>query len=172
MNPAPRRVVVLFGSAGSASPGSSLAAETSRLRALLQEHPHVTVITWGLDREFAGADHLDLAAEARGPVDRALTAVGAVRLRDRLRAFPLGRLLNSLGPVDEGRVLWRAVLRSGEARAALRAADVVIAVDGAAVKTAWMARRRRWTPEAYYDHRAAGFGVSFRADGSTAAAGD
>jgi len=59
MNEAPRRVVVLFGATGSASPGSSLAAETSRLRALLQERPHVTVITRGLARDFAGADHLE-----------------------------------------------------------------------------------------------------------------
>lgn len=170
MSPAPRRVVVLFGSTGSASPGSSLAVENSRLRALLQEHPHVTVVSQGLDRDFAGADHLDLAAEAPGPIDRALRAAGAGRLHGRLRAFPLGRLLNSLGPVDEGRVLWRAVRRSGAARTALRAADVVIAVDAAAVKTAWMARSRRWTPEAYYDHRAAGFGVTFDVDGSTATA--
>ncbi|WP_169079689.1 hypothetical protein [Microcella alkalica] len=169
MSSPPRHVVVLFGSKGSASPGSSLAAETSRLRSLLQEHPRVTVITRGLERDFAGADHLDLAADAPSAVDRALVAVGAGRLHARLRSFPLGRLLNSLGPLDEGRVLWRAARRNGAVRAALKDADVVIAVDAAAVKTAWLARRRGWTPEAYYDHRAASFGLSFGVDGSTVA---
>jgi hypothetical protein len=79
-------------------------------------------------------------------------------VRDRLARSPIGRLLNSLGPVDQGRLFRRAVRSDSEAMAMLRAADVAIAADLAGVATAWTAVRRGWVSEAYYDHRASAIG--------------
>ena len=60
----------------------------------------------------------------------------------RLARFPLGRLLNSLGPADAGRVLWRSVRRDRAAMELLGRADILVAADGAAVATVWHAARR------------------------------
>lgn len=84
------------------------------------------------------------------PLDRVLSRVGAVRLQSALQKYPAGRLLNSLGPLDQSRVFWRAVREREDAMSALRSADVLVAVDLAAVRTAWITRQNNPTVEAYY----------------------
>lgn len=163
MTASAHRVVVLFGSSKLASSGSSLSTEASRLHALLRDHPEVTVITRGSGRTFPGSRHIDLASAPPSLLDRAIGRFGGDRLLARFRMFPLGRLLISLSPLDEGRVFWRSIKASADAREILRGADVAIAADAAGVKTAWLARRRSWVKSAFYDHRAGGFGATFQA---------
>jgi hypothetical protein len=82
---------------------------------------------------------------ADGPVsalDRALRAVGAPALRDRLARSPAGRLLNSLGPVDAGRVFWRSLRLRPDALALTGPDVIVVAGDLAATRAAWMLHRR------------------------------
>lgn len=83
-------------------------------------------------------------------VDRVLTRIGAVRLQGVLQKYPAGRLLNSLGPLDQSRVFWRAIQKREDAMSALRSADVLLAVDLAAVRTAWKTRQNNPSVEAYY----------------------
>lgn len=84
--------------------------------------------------------------------DRALKTLGVQRLYDVLQRFPAGRLVNSLGPLDPSRVFWRAIRADGGARAAIQSCEVLIAVDLAAVRTAWELRRSSDinATEAYY----------------------
>lgn len=100
---------------------------------------------------------------SRAILDRVLRALGAYALRDRLSRSPIGRLLNSLGPVDQGRVFWRAVRNDRGALATLKSADLVVASDLAAAKTAWIAVHRGWVREAIYDHAARGYLASLDA---------
>lgn len=100
---------------------------------------------------------------SRASLDRVLRALGAYALRDRLSRSPIGRLLNSLGPVDQGRVFWRAVRNDRGALATLKSADLVVASDLAAAKTAWIAAHRGWVREAIYDHAARGYLASLDA---------
>lgn len=152
-------VVLLLGSERALGAGAALDGERSRLDLLLEESGPVEIRL--VSRHDVGVvdgvvEQLSLAGHDVGPLDRVLGALGATRLHDRLARVPIGRLLNSMGPLDQGRVFWRAVRRSPEARALIRGADVAIAGDAAAVKTAWLARRRGLVAAAYYDHRAAG----------------
>lgn len=165
-----RRVVLLFGSGSEAERSAALSSESSRLGSVLREagdEVEVAVVSLGLSRTIPGvSEHLRLDEAPRSRVDRVLGALGALTLRRLLAAFPLGRLLNTLGPVDPGRVFWRAVRRHPGARGLLRSADVVIAADPAAIKTAWLALRRGWTTEAHYDHRSASVGISWQLPGA------
>ncbi|MGV8857738.1 hypothetical protein [Rhodoglobus sp.] len=161
-----RSVVIVFGSGFDAAQHSSVAGEKSVLQRLIAQSDKPTeysLISMGFDRHIDGiVNHVDLTKNRRSRFDRFLTASGAQKLRNRLADISLGRLLNNMGPLDPSRVFWRAVKRSPEARALLRNADVVIAADLAAVKTAWIAQRRYRTAEAHYDHRAASVGVAFQ----------
>jgi hypothetical protein len=154
-----KTVVLLFGSGGDANESSALTSEQSMLKQAVASdgnRTNVDVVSLGLSRPVEGARrHLELSLGGTSPVDKLLRAVGAFALRKRFAKFPLGRLLNSMGPVDPGRVFWRSVRRNGEALAMLRAADLLIAADLAATKTAWIAANRRWVAEAHYDHRSA-----------------
>jgi hypothetical protein len=105
---------------------------------------------------FAGPAGL-VVGPSRAILDRVLRAMGAYALRDRFSRSPIGRLLNSLGPVDQGRVFWRAVRNDRGALTTLKSADVVVASDLAAAKTAWIAVHRGWVREATYDHAARGY---------------
>lgn len=134
-----------------------LEGERSRLDELLDgDAVEVRIISWGEVAADRATRAVHVADRPRGWLDRLLVAIGAGRVHARLARSPIGRLLNSLGPVDQGRVFWRAVRRAPEALDVLREADVAIAGDAAAVKTAWLARRRGWVAAAYYDHRSAG----------------
>jgi FAD/FMN-containing dehydrogenase len=161
-----RRIVLLFGSGIDAERSTALASEDSQLAVILRsatEPVDVSVISLGLSRMIAGtSEHLRLDGSGRSPTDRLLAAVGASAVKARFSAFPLGRLLNSLGPVDPGRIFWRTVRRNPDAMRLLRDADIAIAADLAATKTAWLAVHRGWVGDALYDHRSASVGISLR----------
>lgn len=159
-------IVLLFGSSNSSGHVSALTGEKSKLEAILSSAPgpvEVNMVTLGLTRSIQGiGTHIDLGGQDPGLTDRVLTALGAYALRRKLATFPIGRLLNSLGPVDQGRLFWRAVRRNRQALALIRRSDIAIAADMPAVKTAWLSARRHLVDQAYYDHRAASVGVTFQ----------
>lgn len=157
-------IVVVMGSVPSPAGMSGLSGEVSGLQQLLNsgDQVDVTVVSLGLGWDIAGLKQcVDLGSQRRPFVDRAFAVLGFYALRDRLSRFPIGRLLNSMGPVDQGRVFWRLVKRDPQAIAALKRADIAVAADLAAVKTSWVALRRGWVSGAQYDHRAAGLGLVF-----------
>ena len=161
-----QQIVLLFGSEVDAERPASLASESSQLTLLLKGATgpvEFSVISLGLSREIEGtSEHIRLDESGRSFLDRLLAAVGAFALRTRFAAFPLGRLLNSLGPVDQNRVFWRAVKRHPGAMQLLKSVNVAIATDLAATKTAWLAVHRRWVDDAFYDHRSASVGISWQ----------
>lgn len=158
-------VVLLFGSDVDAGHVSTLASERSRLQSIIEEGAgavDVNLVSFGLDRTIPGiSTHVNLKGRSDGPVDTLLRMMGAFALRRKFATFPLGRLLNSMGPVDPGRVFWRAVRRNKTALEVIRRADIAIAADLPAAKTAWIALHRNLVAEAYYDHRSASFGETF-----------
>lgn len=166
----PRRILLLFGSGLNIAPTASSATESPRLTALTSKMTGQTefvVISLGLDRSIPGATHhIRLPANSLSAFDRAATALGAFRLRRRFSTFPLGRLLNSIGPVDQGRVFWRSVRRHPEALTLLKSSTSVIATDLPAVKAAWIAVRRGWVESAFYEHQAASVGIAFPLPGT------
>lgn len=159
MTTPPTRIVVVAGSSSALGGATTLASENSRLQTLLDlADPDVRldVLTNGASGLLPWVEtRIDLSDRPRSPLDRVLTGLGAALLFRRLSRFPLGRLLNSMGPMDPGRVMWRAVRRDSAARATIRDADVLIAADAAGVKTGWIAMRRGWVDDAFYDHSAA-----------------
>lgn len=151
-------IVVLFGSNLEVTGHTSVRGERSVLSRVIDDadEPHVTVISAAARGALHGVEcHIDLSGNGPSPQDRILNVFCAQALRDRLGSFPLGRLLNSMGPADQGRVFWRTLRRDPAALSALKSADVVIAGDLPAVKSAWLALNRNWVRNAYYDHRAA-----------------
>lgn len=152
------RVVFVFGSGIDSLAATSLSGEATQLDRILEsiEQPvEFYLISIGLaEGPSKFAKHLKLDGIGSGPIDNFLRAIGAIKLRERLSTFPIGKLLNSLGPVDLGRVFWRVVKRSSEALEMLKTADVVVATDQPAIKTAWIAGNRKWTTHAIYDHAA------------------
>jgi hypothetical protein len=154
-----RGVVLLFASGKETGRPPALATEGSQLSHLVTQasgEVAISAISLGPLREIEGvAQHLRLDGSSRSVTDRVLAGIGAFALRARLASFPLGRLINSLGPVDPGRVFWRTLKRDREAMRLLRSADVVIATDLPTTKTAWLAVHRGWVTEAFYDHRSA-----------------
>lgn len=159
-------IVLLFGSSSSSGHVSALTGEKSKLEAIISSAPgsvEINMVTLGLTRTIQGiGTHIDLGGQRPGLIDRVLTALGAYALRQKFATFPIGRLLNSMGPVDQGRVFWRAVRRDQDALALIRRSDIAIAADMPAVKTAWLSVRRRMVGQAYYDHRTASAGVTFQ----------
>jgi hypothetical protein len=160
-----KNVLLLIGGVPNSSAGATLSGETSYLGALLHDHVggfELSVVSLGFARDVAVVSRNIVLDRSRlSLVDRALHAMGARALYARLATFPLGRLINSIGPLDQGRVFWRHVRRDSSALAALKNADVVVAADLAAVKTAWIAAKRGWCTHAEYDTRAYGLGISF-----------
>lgn len=156
------RIVVLFGSGQDNARRTGLPGERSVLHQLIDasDRPvHVAVISFGTAPAPRGVtDFVALDPRSASPVDRVLRGVGAYAIRDALSRTPIGRLLNSMGPVDQGRVFWRALRRSPEALSLIRGSTAVIAADLASVKSAWIARRRGWVGSAHYDHRSAALG--------------
>lgn len=159
-----RRVALLYASGFESGHGSSLATESSRLSEILSRPEGVAaidIISVGVARRSTHlGEHVDLSNVDAGLFDRVVRAVGGEWLRRRCAQFPLGRLLNSMGPLDAGRTFDRRVRRSPAALAAVRQADVIIAVDSAGVTTAARALRKGWVTEAYYDSRSAALGLA------------
>lgn len=84
-------------------------------------------------------------------VERLLGVSILQRIYDALQRFPIGRLINSLGPLDQSRIFWRAVRKDPVVLSALQSCDVLVAADLAAVKTAWELRRKHpQTKQAYF----------------------
>lgn len=166
-----RHVVLLFGS-GSGVSSTALASESSRLRTIVETHvpaPSVTVVSLGMDRVIVGtSEHIRLDDQPRGPLTNALTSLGMMSLRRRMATSPAGRLLNSLGPLDQGRVFARCVRRSPAAMKAIDRADIAIAADAAAVTTAWRALHSGRVTHAYFDTRSASVGLQWQLPGDTA----
>ncbi len=157
-----RLLVVLSGA--TTAPATGLAGDSLlEQRLTLDGDARVEVV------RFAGATG-HVVGPSRALLDRVLHSLGAYALRDRFSRSPLGRLLNSLGPVDQGRVFWRAVRNDRDALAVLKSADAVFASDLAAAKTAWIAAHRGWVSEAVYDHAARSYLASLDAATTASAA--
>ena len=161
-----RRIVLLFGAGIDSQSSGALSSESSQLAMLLHgatEPVEVGVLSLGLSRSIPGtSEHIRLDGSRPSVTDKVLTFVGAVALKRRFATFPLGRLLNSLGPVDQGRVFSRTVRRHPAAVRLLQSADIAIAADVAATKLGWLAVHRGWVDEAYFDLRSASVGVTWQ----------
>ncbi|MFJ6026142.1 hypothetical protein ACIQCN_01565 [Pseudarthrobacter sp. NPDC092424] len=88
-------------------------------------------------------------------MDRVAGKLSLDRAATALKASPLGRLLLSLGPTDPSRVFWRAVRADPKALALLRTADVLLAGDLPAVRTAWHLLHSKQVPAAFFGLQAA-----------------
>lgn len=152
------RVTVLYGAGVASASLAALSTERSLLEQLLEETDggiELRIVSSGIaEPRLAAASHVDVGSDAPGPLDQLLRRLGGYALRARFARFPLGRLLNTMGPLDPGRVFWRAVRRNPAALVAIRSSDLIYAADLASVKTAWIAVRRGWAREGRYDHRA------------------
>lgn len=161
-----QRIVLLFGPGPEAETSTALALESSQLVSLLKGASpavDVGVISLGLSRTIPGTSgHIRLDGPVSSFTDRALKAVGAYALNKQFATFPIGRLLNSLGPVDPNRVFWRAVKRHPEAMRLLKSANIAVATDLAATKTAWLAVHCGWVDDAFYDRHCASVGISWQ----------
>lgn len=161
-----RRIVLLFGSETEAERSAALSSESSDLATLLENATKpmvVCVISLGLSRTIDGtSQHLRLDDARRSLTDRLLASLGAFALKARFASMPIGRLLNSLGPIDPSRVFWRTLKRHPEAMRLLKSSDVAIAADLAATKAAWLAVHRGWVDQALYDHRSASVGINWQ----------
>lgn len=97
-----------------------------------------------------------VVSPSRAPfIDRFLARLPLAPVEILLRKSPLGRLLMSLGPTDPSRVFWRAVRADPAALAMLSAADIVLAADLPAVRTAWQVLHAGRVPQAYFGLQAA-----------------
>lgn len=91
-----------------------------------------------------------LASPTRPLTDRVLASLGAAKLRAALTATPIGRLINSLSPTDPSRVFARAYRHTPVTTPP--EFDLVIALDVAAIRTAWFfAKRNRATTAVFGD---------------------
>ncbi len=155
-------IVLLFGSEADAGAVSAVSSDRSRLQTIVDEAPgavDVHLISFGPVRAKSKiTSQVNLGGSSKSSLDIVLRAFGAFALRRKFASFPLGRLLNSLGPVDQGRVFWRAVRRDAAAWATISSADIAIAADLPAAKTAWIVRHRNIVKEAHFDPRSAEFG--------------
>ena len=151
-------VTLLIGAEGDAPPVAVLGSESTPYSQLLAGGDgavEVRVVSLGTVRTVPGADvHVRLDGGGSSRTDRFLRRVGAYALRDRLEGFPIGRLINTLGPLDPSRVFWRTLKRHPEAMGLLRTSDVAIATDLETTKAAWLAVHRGWVGRAFYDRRA------------------
>jgi len=156
----PLNVVVLIGSRsapeqlfrsalGEESPAAALSRAAGR-------PVSVSLLSMLPAAEELGLESRQVVAPAKTPLlDRVLAAVPLGRLESVLRTSPLGRLLLSLGPTDPSRVYWRSVQADHAAVALLASADVLLAADLPAVRTAWHFLRAGKVPAAYFGLQAA-----------------
>lgn len=154
------RIALFVGADGDTVPAGILESESTPLAKLLSESVdtggvELTVISLGTSRTFVSAAvHIRLEHAPMSAIDKILKALGAYALRERLDTFPVGRLLNSLGPLAPSRVFWRAMKQHPEALRLLESSDIAIATDLESTKAAWIAVHRGWVDNAYFDHRA------------------
>jgi len=152
------RVLLLVGADGDLPQGGVLQSESTPLAKLFAEAGgalDLTIVSLGTSRAFDGAvDHTRLDRLPPSHTDRLLRSVGAYAVRRQFDMFPIGRLLNSLGPIAPSRVFWRALMKHPDAMQLLRASDIAVATDLETTKAAWLSVHRRWVDDAYYDHRA------------------
>ena len=125
---------------------SSLEDELERVS---QRHVQVRLVSWSPSEDIPEGVAVGIPDQAPA-LDRLLARAGAPGLQRVLQRYPAGRLLNSLGPLDQSRVFWRAVRESESAVSVLNSADVLLAVDLAGVRTAWKTRRLNPSVDAYY----------------------
>jgi hypothetical protein len=160
-----KKILLLIGGVPNSSAGATLSGETSYLEALLEDNAgeiELWVVSLGFARKVvAVSQNIAIDSSKLSALDRILAAVGMRKLYARLATFPIGRLINSVGPLDQGRVFWRHIRREPSALRALKNADIIVAADLAAVKTAWTAATRGWCVHAEYDTRACGLGLNF-----------
>lgn len=91
----------------------------------------------------AGAQTIVVSAVGRtGGLDGILARVRLTRVAEVMGRTPVGRLLNSLGPLSPARIFRRQLRRDKAANAVLSRADVIIAADVAATAAAWAAAHR------------------------------
>lgn len=156
--PSSRRVLLLVGSGADVTQRAVLETESTPFGKLLAQHGgaiELNMVSWGVEGPFEGmVVHARLEQASRPAADRLLRAVGVYSLRRRFERFPIGRLLNSIGPVAPSRVFWRAMKQHPEALHLLRSSDIAIATDLESTKAAWIAVHRGWVDDAYFDHRA------------------
>lgn len=158
----PLHVVIIVGShsvpdqvfrsaLGEVSPGAalSLAAGRDVTVSLLSQIP----ASEELQLELSSAH---LLSPVRAPFyDRLLAKLPLAPLEKMLQSSPPGRLLLSLGPTDPSRVLWRAVRADPVALALLSSADILLAADLPAVRTAWHFLHTGKVRSAYFGLQAA-----------------
>lgn len=147
------RVVAIVGSSTdpdqllrAALGGASLAEELENASG---RHVALKLVSWMPSEDIPQGIVVGSSAH-RPALDRVISGTGAASLHGMLQKFPLGRLLNSLGPLDQSRIFWRAVREHEGAMTALQSADVLLAVDLPAVRAAWKTRRSNPSIEAYY----------------------
>jgi len=68
-------------------------------------------------------------------------------VRGQFDTFPIGRLLNSLGPIAPSRVFWRALKKHPDAMQLLRASDIAIATDLETTKAPWLPFHCGWVDQ-------------------------
>lgn len=154
MTTTPLRIGVLVGSTTPPEQviRSTLGAQSleSALEEWTRQPVEVTLISW-LAPATLGGQRLRAVADLRPRLlDRVLQKLGAGSLYQFLNRTPPGRLLNSLGPLDQSRVFWRAIRSDSSSMEALEATDLLIAVDLPAVRTAWAVLRRGKVSGAFY----------------------
>jgi|GEM_PF-3212038 len=135
-----------------ARPTAAKIAGESLVDRVLERNPRARIEVIGVDLDLRAPGESYLAVPVDG-YTRLLRRLGAQGIYQRLAQFPAGRLLNSVGPLDPGRVTWRSIRRHADARRWISRADLLIASDDESVMSAWHARRRGWVPEARFDPR-------------------
>lgn len=102
---------------------------------------NTTVVSWLPSKLHPEGYSIASSKRQNSLADRFLNGAMQRRLYNTFQKFPAGRLVNSLSPLDQSRVFWRAVRADPAVRSALEQCDVLIAVDLAAVRAAWELRR-------------------------------
>ncbi|MFP5316045.1 MAG: hypothetical protein ACLGHS_11800, partial [Actinomycetes bacterium] len=102
----PLQVVAIIGSPTdpdqlfrSALGGDSLQEELAKASG---RDVRLQLVSWSPSERFPQGVVVGTTAGTQA-VDRVLTRIGAVRLQGVLQKYPAGRLLNSLGPLDQSR---------------------------------------------------------------------
>lgn len=108
------------------------------------------LVSWLPSSDIALSVAVGEAGGRRSAMDRLFSLKPPLRFHSALQKFPAGRLINSLGPLDQSRIFWRTVRKNELASSALSTADVLLAVDLPAVRTAWIMRRKNPSSEAYF----------------------
>lgn len=129
---------------------------TEALRAAAGQEISVSLICRGEFNDQLGISMIRRLRPNKTPlIDKAIAALRLEVLDKAFRRSSVGRLLISLGPTDSSRVVWRAVNADHEAMSVLRSADIVVAADLAAVRTAWHLVQGGAVPHSYFGLQAA-----------------